>query len=81
MTQHLHEVFVPGCFRCELSADEAADNDPIRYTFSMPCTVELSDKPGSDEELRQRLAEALRQQLGEQDERIGDIFENILELT
>ena len=55
-------------------------DDDVTYHFNLPCTVSLWGKPTSDEELRQRLATALRDQLMDQDSQdFGSIIQNIRE--
>jgi hypothetical protein len=53
-------------------------DDDITYHFNLPCTVSLWGKPASDEELGQRLAATIRDQLMDQDAQdIGNTIQNI----
>lgn len=51
MTAHIHNTIVPGCFRCEISADEAkaAAQDDIDWLLENPDEHEPADYVRAEE--------------------------------
>ena len=49
MTPHTHTTYTPGCYRCELSRDEATP--PVEPTPTEPMTDVTGPEPLSDEQL------------------------------